>query len=53
MVLRATGKRNLVLNRAATSTAKRLAGSGDAASAWIGRHRLRELESDKLRIRLK
>lgn len=53
MALRATGKRNLVLNKAAIRTARRLAESDDAAPAWIGRHSLRELESDKLRARLK
>lgn len=52
MALRATGKRNAALNAAAIDTARRLADSGDATAAWIGRHALRELESHKVRARL-
>lgn len=52
MALRATGKRNAALNDAAIETARRLADSGDGTAAWIGRHALRELESDKVQARL-
>jgi 3-methyladenine DNA glycosylase AlkD len=52
MALRAIGKRNAALNAAAIETARRLADSDDATAAWIGRHALRELESDKVRARL-
>jgi 3-methyladenine DNA glycosylase AlkD len=44
MALRATGKRNRVLNAAAVKVAKRLAASGDPAPRWIGKDALRELE---------
>lgn len=47
MALRAVGKRNATLNKAAISTAKRLARSDDQNIAWIGRKALRELESKK------
>lgn len=52
MALRATGKRNLALNDAARATARDLASSDDPTRAWIGRHALRELESEKVRARL-
>jgi 3-methyladenine DNA glycosylase AlkD len=52
MALRATGKRNAVLNRAAIDVAEALAESGDASRAWIGRHAARELRSEKVRKRL-
>lgn len=52
MALRATGKRNAALNDAAIETARRLAESDDATAAWIGRHAQRELESDKVQMRL-
>ena len=44
MALRAIGKRNAVLNRAAQKTAERLAKSDDATPRWIGSHALRELK---------
>ncbi len=43
MALRATGKRNKVLNGAAREVARRLAGSADASARWIGKDALREL----------
>jgi 3-methyladenine DNA glycosylase AlkD len=52
MALRAIGKRNLTLNDAARATARDLASSEDRTRAWIGRHALRELESEKVRSRL-
>lgn len=52
MALRATGKRNTALNKAATRTAKRLAASDSRPAAWIGNHSLRELQSDKILARL-
>jgi len=45
MALRAIGKRNAALNRAAVATAKRLADSSDAAPHWVGKDALRELTS--------
>lgn len=52
MALRATGKRNKALNRAAIKTAERLAQSCDPSSVWIGKHALRELQSEKVLARL-
>ena len=43
MALRAIGKRNAVLRRAAMATAKRLSESGDATTRWVGTDALREL----------
>ncbi|MEO8029605.1 MAG: DNA alkylation repair protein [Gemmatimonadota bacterium] len=43
MALRATGKRNAALNRAAVASARRLAGATDPTARWIGSHALREL----------
>jgi len=43
MALRALGKRNAALRRAAVTLAERLAGSSEGSSAWIGRSALREL----------
>ena len=53
MALCAIGQRNPALNAAAVETARRLAGSGDKTRSWIGRKALRELESEKVRARLK
>lgn len=44
MALRAVGKRNRALNRAAVRTAKTLAASDDVHARWIGRDALRELQ---------
>lgn len=52
MALRATGKRNIELNRAAIKTGTRLAASDEKGRAWIGRHALKELESKKVQERL-
>jgi 3-methyladenine DNA glycosylase AlkD len=43
MALRATGKRNRALNRAAVDVASRLAQSDDPTARWIGKHALREI----------
>jgi 3-methyladenine DNA glycosylase AlkD len=43
MALRATGKRNDYLRKAAIEVAEKLADSADKDRAWIGRHALREL----------
>jgi len=43
MALRAIGKRNATLRKAAVATAKRLAASEDPTKRWIGTHSLREL----------
>lgn len=51
MALRAMGKRNAALNRAAREAARRMAADDDRHRAWIGRHALRELESEKVRGR--
>jgi 3-methyladenine DNA glycosylase AlkD len=51
MALRATGKRNAHLNRAASDAAERMAGSENRDRAWIGKHALRELSSVKVRSR--
>ena len=53
MALRATGKRNLALNKASTIVAQRLAESDDATARWIGKDALRELKSPVLIKRLK
>ncbi len=52
MALRATGKRNLALNKAAIVAAQRLAESNDATARWIGKDALRELKSPVLIKRL-
>ena len=52
MALRAIGKRNRALNRAAVAVAKRLAGSTDATPRWIGKDALRELASGSVQRRL-
>lgn len=53
MALRAIGKRNRNLNAAAIKTAAELAADADKTRAWIGRHALKELQSSKVRSRLK
>ncbi|MEM9381651.1 MAG: DNA alkylation repair protein [Planctomycetota bacterium] len=53
MALRAVGKRNRTLHRAALATAKRLAKRGDAAARWIGSYAERELSSDKVKARFR
>lgn len=53
MALRATGKRSVALNTAATDLAKRLAASPDPTAAWIGKHSLKELTSPAVKKRLK
>jgi 3-methyladenine DNA glycosylase AlkD len=52
MALRAIGKRNRALNTAAVSTARRLAGSPNAAARWVGKDALRELTSPAVIRRL-
>ncbi len=52
MALRAVGKRNLVLNEAASTMAQRLAVSSETTQAWIGKEALRELTSPVLIKRL-
>src|SRR5262249_4750147 len=52
MALRAVGKRNRALNEAAIAVATRLAGSTDAAAAWVGRDALRELASPSVQRRV-
>jgi 3-methyladenine DNA glycosylase AlkD len=52
MALRAVGKRNRALNAAAVSTARRLAGSTNAAARWVGKDALRELRSPSVIRRL-
>ena len=52
MALRAIGKRNLVLNKAAITVAGRLAESPNAAARWVGKDALRELTSESVTQRL-
>ena len=52
MALRATGKRNSTLNKASIKVAGKLADSDRKETAWIGRHALRELTSDKVQTSL-
>lgn len=52
MALRAVGKRNLALNASARQTCARLMAAPDKSRQWIGRHALKELESEKVRARL-
>ncbi len=52
MALRATGKRNLALNKAALKVARRLAESPDATARWVGRDALRELTSTSVARRI-
>jgi len=51
MALRAVGKRNARLNEAAVRVARALAKDADPSRAWIGRHALREIDTDKVRAR--
>lgn len=53
MALRAIGKRNKILNRAAIETARRLSQSGEKSRAWIGSHAERELASAKVQEKLR
>jgi 3-methyladenine DNA glycosylase AlkD len=53
MALRAIGKRNLTLNAAAVTVARRLADSDRPAAGWVGRDALKELTSPAVRKRLK
>lgn len=53
MALRAVGKRNAALNQAAIDTARMLASRRNKPQSWIGRHALRELESEKVQARLR
>ena len=50
--LRAMGKRNATLNEQALQVARKLACSENKTACWVGRHALRELESDKVQRRL-
>ena len=50
--LRTIGKHSLNLNKAAVTTAKRLAASKEASPRWVGKDALRELASPKVRARL-
>jgi len=52
MALRAIGKRDLVLNRAALTIAGRLAESPNPAARWVGKDALRELTSASVARRL-
>ena len=45
MALRATGKRNAALHKAALAVSQRLAASDDATARWVGKDALRELNS--------
>jgi 3-methyladenine DNA glycosylase AlkD len=53
MALRAVGKRNAALNKAAIAVAKRLAASEDAAPRWVGKDALRELGSPSVQRRIR
>jgi 3-methyladenine DNA glycosylase AlkD len=50
--LRAIGRRNLALNKAAMEVARRLALSEEASCRWVGKDALRELASPKVRSQL-
>src|SRR2546428_9824270 len=50
--LRAIGRRNLALNSAAVTVARRLADSSEAAGRWVGKDALRELTSPAVMGRL-
>lgn len=52
MALRAIGKRNRSLNTAACALARHLASQGERTPSWVGRHVLRELESERVQERL-
>lgn len=51
--LRATGKRNNYLNHQAIELSRKLSESNNKTACWIGRDALKELESQKVRQRLK
>lgn len=51
MALRAVGRRNATLNRAAIATARRLAASKDPTARWVGKGALKELVKARLRAR--
>ncbi len=51
--LRQIGKRSLVLNRKAATCAKRVAAIDSKSARWIAKDALRELESEKVRKRLR
>ena len=53
MALRAIGKRNLALNAAAVTIARRLADSAQPAAQWVGRDALKELTGPAVRKPLK
>lgn len=50
--LRRIGRRNLALNAAAVTVARRLATSEEATCRWVGKDALRELTSPKVRSAL-
>lgn len=52
MALRSIGKKNLALHKAAVATAERLCDRPEKPAAWIGRHALKELTSEKTLKRL-
>jgi 3-methyladenine DNA glycosylase AlkD len=52
MALRAIGKRNPALNKAAVTVARRLADSPEPAARWVGKDALRELTSPSVTRRL-
>jgi len=52
MALRAIGKRNPALNKAAVAVARRLADSRQASARWVGKDALRELTSAGVTRRL-
>jgi 3-methyladenine DNA glycosylase AlkD len=53
MALRAVGKRNVALNAAAVTVARRLADHAEPAPRWVGKHALRELTSPGVLRRLR
>lgn len=53
MALRAIGKRNAALHKAASDTATRLSQSKADSARWVGKDALRELNSPAVRKRLK
>ena len=52
MALRAIGKRNRALNKAAITTAERQSKLDDPAARWVGSHALRELRSPAVQKKL-
>jgi 3-methyladenine DNA glycosylase AlkD len=51
--LRGVGQRNAALHEQALTLAKKLRDSEDSASRWVGRDALRDLDSEKVRARLR